>query len=200
MPSPQYYAYFLPEEDLSGITDDWSECERIVSGKKNARYRGFKTRKEAEEWLEKGAGYDFIEESEPGIYFDAGTGRGKGVEVSVTDEKGNSLLHKILSKKEINRFGKYNLKKDYSNNYGELLACKFALEIALKTGAKKVFGDSKLIINYWSQGFVKEVNVTEETLKLIDLVQSLREKFKRKGGAVITVTGKENPADLGFHR
>ena len=36
---------------------------------------------------------------EPGIYFDAGTGRGAGVEISVTDEQGKNLLHKALAQK-----------------------------------------------------------------------------------------------------
>lgn len=33
------------------------------------------------------------------IYFDAGTGRGNGVEVRLTDFDGNSLLYKIMNEK-----------------------------------------------------------------------------------------------------
>ena len=171
-----------------------------MNGKPNARYKGFDAREDAEAWLEKGADYDFRKESEKGIYFDAGTGRGKGVEVSVTNERGKSLLHLILPREKISKFGSYLLTNGSTNNFGELLACKFALEIALKTGVEKVFGDSKIIVNYWSKGFVKEVNVSEETLDLIDAVKILRDGFEEKGGAVIGVSGAENPADLGFHR
>ncbi|MCX6702532.1 MAG: hypothetical protein NTW60_01525 [Candidatus Wolfebacteria bacterium] len=106
----------------------------------------------------------------------------------------------ILPGNEINEFGKLTLPKGMTNNYGELLACKYALEIALKNGAEKIFGDSKLVINYWSKAYVKETEVTMETLDLIDSVKLLRDEFEEKGGALIHVDGRDNPADLGFHR
>ena len=196
----KYYAYFVPEENIKGIAESWKECEKAVKGKSNAKFKGFKMREDAEAWLEKGADYDFKKEFEKGIYFDAGTGRGKGVEVSVTNERGKSLLHMILPPEKISGFGTHLLANGATNNYGELLACKFALEIALKTRAEKIFGDSKIVVNYWSKGFVKEVNVLEETLDLIDGVKILRDAFEEKGGAIISVSGSENPADLGFHR
>lgn len=196
----RYYAYYVPSTGKSGVTDNWQECEKLVSGKQNARYKSFKTKKEAEKWLKTGADYSFKKEVEAGIYFDAGTGRGKGVEVSVTNEKGENLLQKILPKKNLNKFGKYVLTNGLTNNYGELLALKFALKIAVKPKIKKIFGDSRIVINYWSKGFVKIENVSQETLELIDEVGVLREKFEKNGGAVIYVSGEDNPADLGFHR
>jgi ribonuclease HI len=195
----KYYAYFVPEENLRGITDDWKECEKMVSGKSEAKYKSFNKKEDAEEWLKRGADYTFKKIQEPGIYFDAGTGRGEGVEVSVTDETGKNILAEIIPDK-LNKFGKYNLETGLTNNYGELLACKFALEIALKKEVKKVFGDSRLIINYWSKGFVKEENISRETSKLIDEAMFLRNKFEENGGAIIYISGAENPADLGFHK
>lgn len=196
----KYYAYFVPRTGESGVVDNWKDCEKMVKGETGARFKGFSDKKEAQEWLGKGASYDLKKELESGIYFDAGTGRGKGVEVSVVDESGNNLLDNVLAKKELNEFGKHLLKNGETNNYGELLACKFALEIAVKKKAKKVFGDSKLVINYWSKGFVKEENFSPEFFELIDLIMDLRKKFEKGGGAIIYISGKDNPADLGFHR
>lgn len=196
----KYYAYFIPRTGERGITNNWKDCEKIVKGETGARFKGFSEKKEAEDWLGKGASYDIKKELEPGIYFDAGTGRGKGVEVSVVDENSNNLLGNVLPKKELNEFGKHLLKGGETNNYGELLACKFALEIAVKKKVKKVFGDSKLVINYWSKGVVKEENFSREFFELIDSVMDLRKKFEKKGGAIIHLPGKDNPADLGFHR
>ena len=209
----KHYAYFLPEENKRGIAESWTECEKIVKGKPNARYKGFDAREDAEAWLEKGADYDFRKESEKGIYFDAGTGRGAGVEISVTDEKGNDLLNKILPGPEINRHGKHLVRGNVTNNFGELLACKYALEIALKHGIKKIFGDSKLVVDYWSKGIVKGVAtpilpslptvkkvLPQETIDLALAVTKLRKKFEKAGGKIQHISGEDNPADLGFHR
>ncbi|HUX35759.1 MAG TPA: RNase H1/viroplasmin domain-containing protein, partial [Candidatus Paceibacterota bacterium] len=79
----KFYAYLVPRAGKSGIADKWSECEKIVKGKEGARFKGFKTKDEAEKWLELGANYEIriVKKLEPGIYFDAGTGRGHGVEI-----------------------------------------------------------------------------------------------------------------------
>jgi len=198
--SKKYYAYFVPRTGIKDITDDWKKCEKIVSGEKEARFKSFTKIEDAKLWLKKGADYDFKKDLELGIYFDAGTGRGEGVEVSVVDENNNNLLPEILPQKKLNKFGKYVLENGLTNNYGELLACKFALQIANKKKIKKVFGDSRLVINYWSRGFVKKESFSRELFELIDSVIELRNKFEKKGGAIIYISGKDNPADLGFHR
>lgn len=198
--STYIYAYLVPGKGLKAVADTWKECERRVSGKPDARFRKFRTREQAEAWLAGGANYADKPSAKPGIYFDSGTGRGKGVEISVTDEKGDDLLWKVLPKGKINRFGKHWVFKDASNNYGELLACFFALKIALKEDAKKVFGDSKLVIEYWSKGRIKKNEVDAETVALAGKVKKLRKGFEARGGAVARVHGDENPADLGFHR
>jgi ribonuclease HI len=139
--------------------------------------------------------------SEPGIYFDAGTGRGEGVEVSVTDEAGKNLLHKALKKKDLNFFGKHLVRQDdATNNYGELLALRYALQIAKKEKIKKIFGDSKLVIDYWSRRRAKRKELPAETVRLLDEVAKLREQFEAAHGSILRISGNDNPADLGFHR
>lgn len=196
-----YYAYKL-SSGKSGILGSWPETERLVKGK-SARYKGFVTKKEAESWLKSGAIYQTKRSAakkttklQKGIYFDAGTGRGKGVELKVTDEKGKNLLpkSKINTKHQTHRLN------SATNNYGELLACKIALEIAIRKKIKKIFGDSRLVIDYWSQGHIKAKNVSEETVELSMDTANLRHKFEKIGGKIQHVSGDLNPADLGFHK
>lgn len=198
------YAYILEETGEEGIAESWALCEKKVKGVP-ARYKGFKTRNEAEAWLRAGAAYERREKGpkatlEEGVYFDAGTGRGIGVEVRVTDEKGNDLLPMILEAKELTKHGTYLTLNGSTNNFGELLGCKFAIQIARKMKRKKVFGDSGLVIDYWSKGFIKRTGVAEKTIALAEEVVKLRSLFERAGGEVRRVSGDDNPADLGFHK
>lgn len=198
----KFYAYFLLSSG-QGICDNWQECEKKVKGVAGARFQGFKTRAEAEEWLKSGASYKLKAKRElrPGIYFDAGTGRGMGVEISVTDENGKDLLDQVLPKKKLNKFHKHLIKgKDVTNNYGELLAAKFALQLALKEGIKKIFGDSKLVIDFWSKGLMREKILPLKTKKLVKEVAELRAAFEKNGGIEEQISGDDNPADLGFHK
>jgi len=200
MPSTNtHYAYFLPN-GKNGIVRSWTKCEEIVRGVEGARYKGFKNDTEANLWLASGAKYTVkIKEKMPkGVYFDAGTGRGKGVEISVTDKNGKDLLDKVLHPNLINKYGKYLLPSGHTNNYGELLACRFAIDIAKIIKEKYIFGDSKLVIDYWSKGFIKK-EVSEKTKKLARDVILLRQEFENEGGKIILISGDDNPADLGFH-
>jgi ribonuclease HI len=121
--------------------------------------------------------------------------------VSVTDAQGRNLLHKALGKKELNQFGKHLVRTDNAtNNYGELLALQYALRVAKKEKAKKIFGDSKLVIDYWSRRRAKRKELSIETIRLVDKVAKLREQFEEAGGSVERISGDDNPADLGFHR
>ena len=156
MKSKKYYVYVA--NGKSGVTESWPECQKIVSGVPGARFKGFGRKDEAEKWLGEGADYGKKHlTAEDGIYFDAGTGAGNGVEVSVTDKTGKSLLCDILDTKDINKNGFQLLGQGVTNNYGELLACKYAIEIALKKNEKKIFGDSRLVVEYWSKGFIKKI-------------------------------------------
>lgn len=201
MAKNKIYAFFLEKEFKSGITSSWEECKNLVQGQK-ARYKGFPTKSDAEKWLAEGAKYEKKEPVSlaPGIYFDAGTGRGIGVEVKVTNEMGESLLQLVVPKDKINPFGNYTAKSGSTNNFGELLGCYIALKAAEKTGILSVFGDSKLIIEYWSKGAIKRNEVAKETVELADKVRLLREQFEDRGGVISHVSGDINPADLGFHK
>ena len=185
---PKYYAYVVPAVGKGriarGVVDTWRQCEAVVSGRAGARFRSFERREDAEAWLAAGARY----EAKPagsflplarGIYFDAGTGRGTGVEVSVTDETGRNLLHKAVSRSELNQFGKHLVDDPAAtNNYGELLALRYAMEIARKTGVKNIFGDSRLVIDYWSKWRIKRNQLPKETVTLADDVARMRETFE----------------------
>ena len=211
MKKKKFYAYLVPAYGAkagvpkSGVTDSWATCEKSVSGKAGARFKAFDDRRAAEAWLAQGAVYETKAARprprlESGIYFDAGTGRGDGVEISVTDEKGKNLLHKAIAAKALNKFGKHLLNEDATNNYGELLALSYALAIAHTARIKKVFGDSKLVIDFWSQWRIKRKDLPEETVALADKVSRAREAFESAGGTVERISGDFNPADLGFHR
>jgi hypothetical protein len=200
----KYYAYHLVENNESGILETWSECEKLVKGKK-ARYKSFPSVKEAEEWLNSGAEYEVKEKKIPkleknALYFDAGTGRGIGVEVRVTDYKGTTLLPMILPKEKVSEYGNYVLKKGRTNNYGELVGIYIALKYAAKKGIKLICGDSRLILDYWSKGIFNRDKLEEDTVVLIEKVADLRKEFEKNGGKTEYISGDYNPADLGFHK
>ncbi|MDD4931664.1 MAG: viroplasmin family protein [Candidatus Colwellbacteria bacterium] len=196
----KYYAYLLPD-GTSGTTSDWKKCEGLVKNKRGSRYKGFKTKEEADKWLRAGARYEIKvkKKMSDGIFFDAGTGRGEGVEISVTDKDGKDVLSEVMHAGLINKHGKHLLPKGKTNNYGELFACLYALKIAEIKKEKEVFGDSRLVVDYWSKGFIKK-EVGEETVKLAKEVSLARKIFEDKGGSVSLISGDDNPADLGFHR
>lgn len=200
-----YYAFLIPKTGESGVTSVWAECEKKVKGVAGARFQKFQNLNEAKLWLSSGAEYEKREKREKikledGIYFDSGTGRGEGVEISVTDKNGKNLLHKVIDESDLNVHGKHHAGHEATNNYGELLALKYAIQIAKKTKHKKIFGDSKLVIEYWSMGIAKAKDLPAKTAKLIFEVTALREIFEEGGGKVLRISGGDNPADLGFHR
>ena len=193
MPKKKFYAYSVDIE--KGITESWPECQRIVSGVPAAKYKSFESRAEAERWLEAGANYKIKHlAAAAGIYFDAGTGGGNGVEINVTDARGQGLLYRVLAESDLSSKGHYQVKRA-TNNYGELLACKYALQLALETGAMKVFGDSSLVIDYWSKGHIKN-EMGADTIELAKEVAKLRWRFEQNGGQLERISGGTNPADL----
>lgn len=200
-----FYAYFIEKTNEQGILNDWQECLNLIKGKKS-RYKKFKTKKEAETWLLNGAKYEnknnSIEDNliKSAIFFDAGTGRGNGVEVRVTDYKKNSILPLIISKKLINEYGNYYVDKKRTNNFGELSGLFFALKFALKNDIKDICGDSELVIKYWANLIYNKNNLDNDTIELIIKVNNLYEKFKKNGGTLHKISGDINPADLGFHK
>lgn len=163
---------------------------------------GFTSLSDAKAWIESGASYEskIKPTLEKGVYFDAGTGRGIGVEVKVTDETGFNLLSLVVPADKINAFGNYTTKEGSTNNFGELLGCYIALKVSEKKGNLLIFGDSKLIIDYWSKGLIKRDSVAKATVDLADKVKFLRENFEARGGKILHISGDYNPADLGFHK
>ena len=204
--SGKFYAYYILEENTQGIINSWEECSGLVKGK-SARYKGFKSLSEAEEWLKNGANYEIkkttkkaVEELDrEAVYFDAGTGRGMGVEVRVTNYKGEPLLKDIMPLKKISKHGNYFVKEGRTNNFGELVGIYLALLYSAANDIKKIFGDSKLVIDYWSLGrYNKELD--QDTKDLILKVKKMRKVFEENNGKVLYISGDENPADLGFHK
>jgi ribonuclease HI len=201
-----FYAYVLDDE--SGIFNNWDDCSKKVKGT-DARYKKFKTQTEAILWIDSGAIYDKKTvkknilgvkfELVKGIYFDAGTGRGDGTEVKVTDENEKSLLADFLESDKITKYDTYHLGKNFTNNFGELSGLFFALNIAIKNNIRIVFGDSKLVLDYWSNGIYKK-DLPLHTIDLIKKVMPLRKKFEDLGGKLEFISGDLNPADLGFHK
>jgi len=196
----KFYAYVVPRKGLQGVSETWKGCEALVRGEPEARFKSFRTRDAAHAWLGAGGRYEDKTVVAKGIYFDAGTGRGEGVEIKVTDEKGVALLPEIMPKGQMSIRGTHTIAREVSNNYGELLACKYALMLAMKTGAKNVFGDSRLVLDYWSKGYIKKETLPRETLSLAYEIAALRKKFESEGGILRHISGDDNPADLGFHR
>lgn len=201
--SKKYYAYNLYEVGKTGIVESWDECQNITSIGK-ARYKSFKTIAEAREWLDLGGRYLTEQEIRAGlpdgIYFDAGTGRGIGTEVRVTDKMGTSILNKLLPANKINIHGNYLTEKGSTNNFGELLGLYCALKIAIADNVKNIYGDSNLVISYWSKGIIKKDSQKKETLDLAEKVIPLRKQYEAIGGSIEHVSGDINPADLGFHK
>jgi ribonuclease HI len=199
----KFYAYYLIDSKDSGITHSWEDCKNYIQAGKS-RYKSFKTLDEAEKWLEKGGIYESKEEIRrglpDGIYFDAGTGRGIGVEVRVTDKMGNSILDKFLPPEKINIHGNYLTEDGMTNNFGELMGLYCAMKIALKDNVRNIYGDSNLVIYFWSKGLIKRQDQKEQTLKLADMVIELRKKYEALGGKIEYISGDINPSDLGFHR
>lgn len=194
----KFYAYKV--DNQKGIAKSWPECQGMVSGAPGAKYKSFESEGEAQRWLDAGADYAVKHIArEAGIYFDAGTGGGNGTEINVSDQRGYGLLHQVLPENELSSKGHYLLKGGKTNNFGELLACKYALQIALESGAMKIFGDSKLVLDFWSKGRIKK-EMDSETITLAREAAKLRQKFERLGGHLSRISGGANPADLGFHK
>lgn len=135
------------------------------------------------------------------IYFDSGTGRGQGIEVNVTTWDRKPVAHLLVSGERITPYGTIQLSKGRTNNYGELLACLLAIRAARRLGFKKVGGDSRLVLDYWSKGHVKRplTRADPDLARLVEMTKAERAAFEAEGGVLHHVRGSLNPADLGFH-
>lgn len=202
MNKKKFYAYFLEDERESGILNSWSECEKKVY-KKRSKYKSFSNMQEAKQWLSDVMRASLSDvtnvDSIPSnvIFFDAGTGRGIGTEVRVTNHLGESLL--TLNPK-CNKFGNICLEFEKTNNFGELLGLFFAIECAIANGIYQIYGDSNLVLQYWSKGIYHAEKLPQETIDMIHIVTEKRKFFENLGGRISYISGDINPADLGFHK
>ena len=73
---------------------------------------------------------------------------------------------------------------------------------ATKLGSKHLYGDSKLVLDYWSKGRVsKDKRADDPDLaSLASLTKKARARFEKDGGTLGRISGGLNPADLGYHR
>lgn len=201
----KFYAYVCGED--KGIVCSWDECKKKVEFKKGAKYKRFESYEDAQRWLSLGASYKERQKeverevlSKEAIYFDSGTGGKRGVEVKVSDHNGVPLTFLAVRKEHLTERGTLIL-EDKTNNYGELFALYLALIIANKIKAKKICGDSKLVIDYWSKGIVSDKKKKDvELIKLIEKTKRMREEFEKKGGVIERISGSLNPADIGYHK
>jgi ribonuclease HI len=206
----KWYAWAIDGE--RGVCGTWPECERIVRGRRAARFRSFADRADAERWLAEGApardrardkreALDALPEN--AVFFDSGTGPGRGVEVNVTDRDGVPMAHLAApAEGELTAQGTVVLGRKRTNNYGELYGCLLALRAAERLGSRHVFGDSRLVLEFWSRGYVTAARRASDPAlrELSVLVREARAAFERKGGVLAHVPGGTNPADLGHHR
>ncbi|MBI5501642.1 MAG: ribonuclease H family protein [Deltaproteobacteria bacterium] len=205
----KWYAWIVDGE--RGVCSTWPECERVVRGRR-ARFRAFDDRAAAERWLAEGApqrdrsrdkqeALDALPDR--AVFFDSGTGPGRGVEVNVTDRDGVPLAHLAAPEEgELSPQGTVVLGRKRTNNYGELYGCLLALRAAGKLGSRHIFGDSRLVLEFWSLGRVAaEKRASDPALAaLSSRVRAARAAFERNGGSLAHVPGGINPADLGHHR
>lgn len=204
----KFYAYQTNSQ--RGIVENWEECKKVVENEKGARYKGFKSLEEAKKWLDEGAHYEpksakkeleKQELDENAIYFDSGTGGKRGVEITVCDKDGVPLTFLVVPENRITEKGTMILDKKKTNNFGELAALYLALLIAKKLNKKKICGDSKLVIDYWSKGHISKNKMKDkELVYLIEKTVALRREFEGNGGKIMRIKGSINPADIGFHR
>jgi len=204
----RFYAWACEGEQ--GVETSWPACEVRVHGRA-ARYRGFATRDEALAWLAAGATYESrgprkaaqrAALPDDAIFFDAGTGRGQGTEVNVTDRDGVPLVHLANPKYPVTEFGTVRLPAGKTNNFGELLGCLYALRIARARGCRTVCGDSDLVLSWWSRDRISaDKRATDPELVLLaGCTARERRAFESEGGRLVHVPGAAHPADLGFHR
>ena len=198
-----YYAILFLDNFDSLIINDNEEKDRIILNRKYV-LKSFNCELECKLWIRIMKDYHkknyncFFNDTT--IFFDSGTGRGIGTEVRVTDYLGNSLLYELDEYKEkINQFGNYNL-GNVDNNYGELYGLYFALLLSKKRNIKRIVGDSMTVILHWNKEIKNKINLSKNTIDLIEIVRDLRFEFELLGGEIHYISGDFNPADLGFHR
>lgn len=88
---------------------------------------------------------------------------------------------------------------EQQNNGAELMSFISALLIANINGSLTIYCDSELIVKWWSNGRYNSRQLDQEKIKHIIQATTLRKEFEEKGGKVVSIRGKDNLADLGWH-
>lgn len=91
------------------------------------------------------------------------------------------------------------------NNSAELISMLIALRIATKieNNINIIYSDSSLLVDYWSKNKVSKKtkeSMNPKKLKYIQEVSKLRTLFETNNGSIIKIAGKDNLADLGYHK
>src|SRR3712207_9143282 len=82
----------------------------------------------------------------------------------------------------------------------ELTGLSLAIDLAMKKKIFHIYGDSNLVLEFWSQGRFHPEKLEKDTVLLIQEVIRKRKKFEALGGKISYISGDINPADLGFHK
>lgn len=98
----------------------------------------------------------------------------------------------------------FNDVKQQNINGAELMAMVMALRIAShRTDVNVICSDSQVIVESWSRGKVGPLTAQAMDPRKMQLIQecvTLRLAFEKRGGRIVRVSGKENKADLGWHK
>lgn len=86
------------------------------------------------------------------------------------------------------------------NNGAELIAFYSALVIGIRDGYKTINCDSDLLVKFWSKKITPKPGMDKRKLDFVKRVIDLRKEFERNGGEIVKIPGKDNLADLGYHR
>ncbi len=144
-----------------GIYESWSEAECQVKGVAGARYKSFKTRAEAEDWLQRGEDSSTAYGTQKRQYKSAVQTRTRsGSDEIILYTDGGSINNPGPGGWGVVRLdqnGKAELSGGFrltTNNRMELVACIKALESVGKTGKKiTLYSDSSYVVNGIEKGW-----------------------------------------------
>lgn len=127
----------------------------------------------------------------------------------ITDKEGNSLTELIVPVKDLTFLHtpkgvipctavKSTDTPKQQIQFAEIYALLLALSFGLKYNSKIVYTDSQTAYA-WSIGNIRTTITDPNKLTCCKIAQNLRREFETKGGSVLKILGKDNPADFGYH-
>lgn len=177
----KYYAVQKGNTVKNKIFTTWAECQKEVSGVKNAKYKSFPTEKQAKDWLDHLNGLEVNDENDiliaytDGSYFqDRPTVVGYGSVLVYNNE----IVHEISEGIDC-KDSKYN------NVAGEVYAAVYSVKYAIDNGYKEIVikPDYQGVIS-WADGTWKTKNeLTKMYKELMDIYsKSIKIYFKKIDG------------------